>query len=261
MRYQGGKSRIARKIVAEIRKLYPQAEDIWEPFCGGGAVTKALAEAGFKVHASDSHPDLIMMWWAMMRGDAVVFADVSEEEYQRLRGAAPSARRGFVGFGSSRGGEWFTGYAKHNYTGMGYLNRKTPGFEAFHESQRSIARLAAHRDKLTFTHADYRETPDAVLCYCDPPYAGTTSYDGEPFYHDVFWRWVARRSGPTFISELSRDGCDDIADRGLGDLRIVWRKEYLSQNASNSPTSKHRGAITREERLYYLPPRAERTSD
>lgn len=100
-----------------------------------------------------------------------------------------------------------------------------------------------------------------MLCYCDKPYAGTLDYKGEPFYHDVFWRWVARRSGPTFISELSRDDCDDIADRGLGDLRIVWRKEYLSQNASNSPTSKHRGAITREERLYYLPPKAERTSD
>jgi len=190
MRYQGGKSRIARKIVAEIRKLYPQVEDIWEPFCGGGAVTKALAEAGFRVHASDSHPDLIMMWWAMCAGQSQVFAAYSPSVTSRLRNAPPSARRGFVGFGSSRGGEWFTGY---------------------------------------------------------------------PFYHDVFWCWIARRAGPTFISELSRDGCDDIADRGLGDLRIVWRKEHLSQNASNSPTSKHRGAITREERLYYLPPKAERS--
>ena len=250
MRYQGGKSRIARKIVAEIRKLYPQAEDIWEPFCGGGAVTKALAEAGFKVCASDSHPDLIMMWWAMCAGQSTVFADVTEEEYERLRNAPPSARRGFVGYGASFGGKWFGGFGRHSYASQPY-----------HEAQRSIARLTIHRDNLTFTHADYRETPDAVLCYCDKPYASTLDYKGEPFYHDVFWRWVARRSGPTFISELSRDGCDDIADRGLGDLRIVWRKEHLSQNASNSPTSKRRGAITREERLYYLPPKAERTSD
>lgn len=250
VQYQGGKSRIARKIVAEIRKLYPQTEDIWEPFCGGGAVTKALAEAGFKVHASDSHPDLIMMWWAMCAGQSEVFADVTEEEHKRLRNAASSARRGFVGFAASFGGAWFGGFGRHNYES-----------QPCHEAQRSIARLATHRDKLTFTHADYRETPDAVLCYCDKPYAGTLDYKGEPFYHDVFWRWVARRSGPTFISELSRDGCDDIADRGLGDLRIVWRKEHLSQNASNSPTSRHRGAITREERLYYLPPRAERISD
>jgi len=249
VRYQGGKSRIARKIVAEIRKFYPQAEDIWEPFCGGGAMTKALAEAGFKVHASDSHPDLIMMWWAMCAGQSEVFADVTEEEYRDLRDAPSSARRGFVGYSTSFGAKWFGGWARDT--------KAKRNFAA--EARRDNLALIEHKHLLTFTHADYRETPDAVLCYCDKPYAGTLDYKGEPFYHDVFWRWVARRSGPTFISELSRDGCDDIADRGLGDLRIVWRKEHLSQNASNSPTSRHRGAITREERLYYLPPKAERS--
>ncbi len=131
--------------------------------------------------------------------------------------------------------------------------------QPYHEAARSIARLATHRDKLTFTHADYRETPDAVLCYCDKPYAGTRDYKGEPFYHDVFWRWVARRSGPTFISELSREGCDAVADRDLGDLRIVWRSELHTILTSNKRGMPARGIITREERLYYLPPKAERT--
>jgi site-specific DNA-adenine methylase len=69
MRYQGGKSRIAKDIVVKIREMYPTATEIWEPFCGGGAVTLALAKAGFKVHASDSHEDLILMWQALMRGE------------------------------------------------------------------------------------------------------------------------------------------------------------------------------------------------
>jgi site-specific DNA-adenine methylase len=64
MRYQGGKSRIASHIAAKIREMYPTSTEIWEPFCGGGAVTLALAKAGFKVHASDSHEDLILMWQA-----------------------------------------------------------------------------------------------------------------------------------------------------------------------------------------------------
>lgn len=259
MQYQGGKSRIARKIALVIRELYPQAELINDPFCGGGAMTKALAELGFKIHASDSHPDLIMMWWAVVAGDAAVFADVTEAEYQALRNAASSARRGFVGYGASFGGKWFGGFGRHPkvQTKDQPLNNAQP----YHEARRSVARLAVYRSQLTFTHNDYRQTPDDVLCYCDPPYAGTTGYDGERFYHDVFWRWVARRSGPTFVSELSRSEGDNHTDRGLSDLRIVWRKEHLSQNASNSPTSKHRGAIVREERLYYLPPKSERSLD
>lgn len=155
MRYQGGKSRIARKIALEIRKLYPQAELINEPFCGGGAMTKALAELGFKVHASDTHPDLIMMWWAMLAGDAAVFADVTEAEYQVLRTAAPSARRGFVGYGASFGGKWFGGFAR-----SGARDHSA-------EARRNNAQLAIHCNQLTFTHNDYRQTPDYVLCNLD----------------------------------------------------------------------------------------------
>ncbi len=104
MRYQGGKSRIAFHIAAKIREMYPTVSEIWEPFCGGGAVTLALAKAGFKVHASDSHEDLILMWQALMRGETEPFADVTEAEYVALKTAAPSARRGFLGFGASFGG-------------------------------------------------------------------------------------------------------------------------------------------------------------
>ena len=109
MQYQGGKSRIASHIVSKIREMYPTATEIWEPFCGGGAVTLALAKAGFRVHASDSHEDLILMWQALMRGETAPFADVTEAEHAALRTAAPSARRGFVGFGASFGGGWWNG--------------------------------------------------------------------------------------------------------------------------------------------------------
>lgn len=112
MRYQGGKSRIAGQIAAKIRELHPKATEIWEPFCGGGAVTLALAKADFEVHASDSHEDLILMWQALARGETEPFADVTEVEYQALKTALPSARRGFVGFGASFGGQWFKGFGK-----------------------------------------------------------------------------------------------------------------------------------------------------
>lgn len=229
MRYQGGKSRIAKDIVSKIREMYPTATEIWEPFCGGGAVTLALAKAGFKVHASDSHEDLILMWQALMRGETEPFADVTEAEYASLALDTPSARRGAVGFGASFGGGWFAGYAR------------TEGRVFIRESFRNCSRL--HGLDITFTLADYTSTPDHVLVYADPPYHGTKPYKGAPaFDHAAFWSWVRRRQGPTFVSELI----------GPDDIDIVWRKQHKSQNASNSPTTKATAkVIEREERLYW----------
>lgn len=68
-------------------------------------MTLALAKVGFRVHASDNHEDLILMWQALMRGETEPFADVTETEYVSLKTATPSARRGFAGFGSSFGGD------------------------------------------------------------------------------------------------------------------------------------------------------------
>lgn len=229
MRYQGGKSRLASEIVKTIQGLTTERE-VWEPFCGGGAVTIALAKAGFRVYASDSHEDLILMWQAILAGDTAVCADVTEEEYQRLKTAAPSARRGFVGYGASFGGKWFGGMARGG--GRNYLA----------ESRRNNEEILQGNPLPTFRHADYTSTPDHVVAYLDPPYAGTTIYKSAgKFDHDAFWSWVSRRQGATFISELS---CPL-------DLPVVWRKQHKSQNASNSPTSKGAAIIEREEKLFY----------
>jgi site-specific DNA-adenine methylase len=240
MQYQGGKSRIANTLTTKIRELHPTATEIWEPFCGGGAMTLALAKAGFRVHASDSHEDLILMWQALMRGEVTSFADVTETEYQALKTAQPSARRGFVGFGSSFGGAWFGGFAR----------RKTSGGEPakaqpYEESQRFCQKLIGQ--PVVFTHADYTAVSDSVLVYADPPYVGTKPYKGgAAFDHVAFWAWVKQRSGPTFVSELT----------GPEDIEIVWRKQHKSQNASNSPTTRATSQIIeREERLYYKPGR------
>ncbi len=232
MQYQGGKSRIAKAIAGKIRELYPAVTEMWEPFCGGGAVTLELAKAGFRVHASDSHEDLILMWQALMRGETEPFADVTETEYAALKTAAPSARRGFVGYGSSFGGGWFAGFARHPYS-----SKRNSALE----SARNNARLIGL--PITFTHTDYTTTPNSVLVYADPPYQGTKPYKGAPaFDHVAFWSWVRHRQGPTFVSELT----------GPDDIEIVWRKQHKSQNASNSPTTKATAkVIEREERLYW----------
>lgn len=221
MQYQGGKSRIAKELAATIRRRFPEATEIWEPFCGGGAMTLALAKEGFRVHASDAHEDLILMWQALMRGETEPFADVTEVDYAALKTAPPSARRGFVGFGASFGGGWFGGFARRPYD----TRRNIAA-----ESRRNISRLQPL--PISFTLADYTST-----------HIGTKAYKNAPaFDHAAFWSWVRNRRGPTFISEL----------QAPDDMEIVWRKLHKSQNASNSPTTKATARIIeREERLYY----------
>lgn len=235
MQYQGGKSRIAGQLAAKIRELHPTATEIWEPFCGGGAMTLALAKAGFKVHASDTHVDLILMWQALLE-NALDLTPVSEAEYTNLKTSPPSARRGFAGFGSSFGGGWFAGFARHADGVYDYSQ----------VSRRVLEKMLPFQHLLAFTLADYTTVPDDVLVYADPPYAGTKPYKGAPtFDHAAFWSWVRNRKGPTFISELT---CPD------SQLDIVWRKQHKSQNASNSPVTKATSEIIeREERLYYKP--------
>ena len=235
MQYQGGKSRIARPIAEIIRRMYPTAEEIWEPFCGGGAVTLALSKAGFVVHASDIHPDLILMWQAVMSGDEAVLADVTEEEYNALKTAPPSARRGFVGFGASFGGSWFGGYGRKDKAHVrDYV---------WESSQIELRRFSPRAD---FACRSYTETPADALVYADIPYQGTKVYNRSAFDHAEFWQWVRERHGPTFVSELA----------GPDDMQVVWRKAHKSQITSNSPTSRATaGIVHREERLHYCPGR------
>lgn len=232
MRYQGGKSRIAGQLAAKIREMHPAATEIWEPFCGGGAMTLALAKVGFRVHASDNHEDLILMWQALMRGETEPFLPVSREEHARLKHAEPSARRGFVRFGASFGGD-FNG-------GFGVDHKNGEGHQPWQEAQRSVAKLKSHA--VDFVRLDYQQTPSASLAYLDPPYEGTYDYQGRGFDHQSFWNWVRSRSGPTFVSELTAPN----------DFEAVWKQSHKSQMISNASKTKDQ-IKQREERLYYKP--------
>lgn len=215
MRYQGGKSRIAKALATEIRKRFPTTTDIWELFCGGGAMTLALAKAGFRVHASDNHEDLILMWQALMRGETEPFVDVTREEHARLKHAEPSARRGFVRFGASFGGDFFGGFGTDIKNGEGHQ----PWQEAQRSrSSRRSARLYGSTLQWNLRLPRSQLRPRRLLGF------------------------VKKRTGPTFVSELN----------GPEDLEIVWRQQHNSQMVSNAAATAGR-IKQREERLYFWP--------
>lgn len=221
MRYLGGKSRIAKALTQVILANTEHRERLIEPFCGGGAMTAALAPHFRQVCATDIHEDLILMWQELQKGWRPPDF-VSEEEYIALKKDPPSALRGFVGFGCSFGGKWFGGYARggnENYTAT---------------SKRSVLRqLFAHGTNTNFNRGEYHKAVVGFgdVVYCDPPYAKTTGYETGGFNSNQFYdqcEWWAFLGADVFVSEYSAPG----------HWSLLWEKPYTQSLRGDLKTAK-----------------------
>lgn len=233
MRYMGGKSRLAKSIRDVILQRVPSTDvTYWEPFVGGCGSFEIIAPEFTRSVGSDLHEDLILMWDSVIKGWEPPQV-VSQGRYKELRDEAPSAERGFVGFGGSFSGKWFGGYAKGGFQSNGEPRNHQA------ESARNVLRT---RNKLegrnvTFRLGGYEEiTPQSGdVVYCDPPYKGTSEYRDAGFNSDSFYTWaegLAAQGVYVFVSEYeSPDGWTEI-----------YRKERLS---STDLASKRKTAVDR----------------
>lgn len=215
MRYMGGKSRIAKELAGVMLGLSDNRAVYVEPFVGGGAVAEQMSTHFGEVHLSDLHPDLMMMWNAVINEGWVPPTEVTYEQYQELRYATePSALRGFVGFGCSFGGRWFEGYARYQDTNFAQ------------SSHNVVTRQAKKIGAANVFVADFSRLPAvsaAPVIYCDPPYADTKGYSKTgAFPHDTFWAKAEEWSDAgahVFVSEYN-------APTGWVP---VWEKEVVGQ--------------------------------
>lgn len=213
MQYLGGKSRLSKSISAAILADTDARGRYIEPMVGGGSMLAAMAPHFAAPMAGDVVPDLVMLWEAVQRG-WIPPSEVSENDYQGLMAAPPSAMRGFAGYGASFGGKWWGGYAR-NSRGDDYVG----------QAQRSLLRKAAvlANNPVWFECISYDLWPVSAgdVVYLDPPYAGTTGYAAAgTFDHERFWRiadsW--RELGAhVYVSEFT-------APAGW---REVWARERL----------------------------------
>lgn len=181
--YLGSKARIADAILAAIQEDGPTPE-LWEPFMGGGSVTVAAARAGVRVHASERNESLALLWQACIAGDySALTCPVSREEYQTLKSAPESARRGFVGLAGSFGSKWFGGYAPPESNQGRSIGHRAAGL------QNAARVLAASNCTVQAASYEALDIPDGAVVYCDPPYAGTTGYR-HAFDNVAFWAWA-----------------------------------------------------------------------
>jgi len=177
MRYQGGKSRIAKPI-AQIIMQAAGGDCFVSLFCGSCAVESKVQGFSRKI-LNDRHEYLIAMLQGVQQGYNLP-EHITPEQYQYIRENkdADPVLAGFVGFGCSFGGKWFGGYAR-NKTGTNYAE----------QSKRSLLKDMATLQDAQFVCGDYRHLciPQNSVIYADPPYNNTTGYAGDMFDTTEFW--------------------------------------------------------------------------
>ena len=164
----------------------------------------------------------------MLCGGAAVngynFPDViTEEQYKYVKAHKDQDRAlaGFVGFGCSFGGRWFTCIAR-NARGENYCAR----------ANRSLEKDIQGLQNTMFSCLDYKQVfiPADAVVYCDPPYKDTTGYSTGTFDHAEFWQYMRELSAThtVFISE----------EQAPADFVCIWEKSFtrtIDVNKENQP--------------------------
>lgn len=240
MQYQGGKSRIAKPIseviINEVSRWEVKDSDFdcgsnrereresnqtfVSLFCGSCAVEAKLAPHFDRVICNDKHEYLIEMFKGVQNGYKLP-EHISEEEYKYIKSHKDENKilAGFVGFGCSFGGKFFGGYAR---------NKEQTNYAL--QSKKSLLKDMIYLSNAEFTCLDYREVdiPNGSIVYADPPYANTTTYQGQKFDSEAFWEYMRQISkhNQVFISEQTAPD----------DFECIWEKPFtrtLDRNKDN----------------------------
>ena len=225
MRYQGGKSRIAKQIASVITNVCSQREresnlTFVSLFCGTCSIESKVTGFSRKI-LNDKHEYLIALLNGVKHGyELPEFVSLEEYQYLRTHQNENKVLSGFVGFGCSFGAKWFGGYARSKTTNRNYAS----------EAKRSLLKDMATLMDAEFTCKDYREVelPDGCVVYADPPYNGTTGYGNGKFDSDAFWN---------YMREISKNHIVFISEQNAPDDFIpIWERQLtrtLDVNKNN----------------------------
>lgn len=208
MQYFGGKARVAKDICNFINK-HIGVMDYVEPFCGSCKIISGVT-GNVKKYAYDSNKYLIEMLMSVKEG-WIPPTKISEGEYnffKENKDYNPSVT-GFVGFACSFAGKWFGGYAR-NKRGDNFAKSGSSSLVKQRQSIIDVSFAASDYKNLSFSNK---------FIYCDPPYRGTTQYDGCIFNYDEYLNWVKTQSKSNIV--ICSEYKQNVPYGGI----IVWEKE------------------------------------
>mgnify|MGYP001193975598 CR=1 FL=1 len=195
MSYIGGKARGSDHILMLLNHPAFDNMDYLEPFVGYAHILRRV-ENKKSYNASDCNRLLVEMLKGIQQGKK--FPRISHDQYDALRDKANEVtyRRAVAAFAYSfKGGEW-----------RGYFDkRRDRSYADEHRRYHEQLNDNAIFQKTRLNCKDYRRiNPHNKLIYCDPPYKGTTGYNGGiEFDHDEFWDCMREWSTDNlvFVSE------------------------------------------------------------
>jgi site-specific DNA-adenine methylase len=206
MRYPGGKSRFAGRIVDAMTPWL--TETFVEPFVGGFNMVPALPD-GIRPLCSDLHPGIICLYNYMKAGWTPP-NKLTCKEYYKLYADCDwtNPMTAFASFGAS-----FNALEWANFHGDGTL-------DVVRGTHNHLMRSLSAMKRARFRICPYQECnpPPGSVVYLDPPYRGRSLYsteesraDGyrgyvreESFDHDAFYEWIASLKDVTvFVSEYA----------------------------------------------------------
>lgn len=217
MHYLGSKARHAAEIIA-ITTADRRPDQVYvEPFVGGGNVICRVPQGAGRI-ANDKNYAMVALLAAVGSG-WLPPETMSEEEWGRLmkmgvRETDPLEQQALYAFaatgptfGSMWAGQWARDYDGKEGT-------------RYRQSRDAAVRDAPGLRGVVFHSGDYAalDVPEGSLVYCDPPYWGTTEYEGAKRTIAVgqasgsniwkatpFWQWcedlATRRGCSVYVSE------------------------------------------------------------
>ena len=239
MKYLGGKYMLGKDISSVLLKFSNNVDGYIEPFCGALGVLKRMTPHFDNCSASDTHPDLILLWKEVKNNSFIPPQEVSEDDYNRIKLLqSPNSLKAFVGFSCSFGGAYFSGYAQ-KYTGTKKENFLQAGTNSIHKLRPFIQNV-----KFECISYDLLN-PVNKLIYCDPPYKNRNfpvkyrkqekHYD--KFDHTKFWdiMRVWSKNNIVIISEI--EAPDDF---------IVIFEKYKYRSISQSKKTRFKNKDTKK---------------
>ena len=238
--YKGSKNKIAKQIVDAL----PSAETFVDVFAGGCAITHAALLSGKykRIIANDIDVKIPMLFKNAINGNLPANYDrfVSREEFNQLKDSDAVVACCWS-FGNNKEDYlWSRDTEKAKelafkmvkcsdeklrlsyykdfilYIQNKYKGRIFKGLESLQRLERleSLQRLESLETNIDIKvfGFDFKnlDAPQNALVYCDPPYAGTSKYNGVDFDSDRFWQWARDTSKRHLLAVSEYKAPDDF---------------------------------------------------
>lgn len=233
----GSKSRIVKHILPIMLNAANERQiKIWvEPFVGGGNVIDKVPSE-FQRIGFDANPHTIAALIAIRDLVDSLPEDVTEMEYNAMKGNLADPITSMIRFGCSFGGKFENGFARG-------MSNNGVARNYWQETKRNALKQSPHLQGVSLAVSDFACLyGDNALIYCDPPYANTTGYKTGTFDHVKFWNWCKEmaKTNLVFVSEYTAPDDDNIVQ--------VWQGEIKTNFASNRTAATH----TAVEKLFLV---------